>query len=124
MACRFCGTPQTFFLRRARTLNVLLIVSLLIVSALQYASTWLLTVKRASGQLDRKVIDSLVQEACVISKVTAVERALDLKKMQFAAGTSSDIDVVDAEVALTQVKIEREQSTERVNQLWRQTFSY
>jgi Outer membrane efflux protein len=124
MACRYCGAPQAFFLRRARTLNVLLIVALLIVSALQYASTWLLTVKHASDQLDRKVVDGLVREACAIHNVSEVEQAAEIMKRQFDFGVLSKMDVLNAEASLAQVKIEREQSTERVNQLWQQTFSF
>ena len=124
MACRYCGAPQTFFLRRARTLNVLLIVALLIVSALQYASTWLLTVKHAANQLDRKVVDGLVREACAIRNVSDVEVTVERLRGRFDTGRASKMEVLDGEATLLQVKIEREQSTERVNQLWQQTFSF
>jgi hypothetical protein len=96
-------------------LNVLLIVALLIVSVTQYASTWLLTAKRASDQLDRRVVDSLVHEACMISKVSEVEKEAELMKRQFLEGYAIRTQVVDAEVTLAEVKIEREQSTEKVN---------
>ena len=100
--CRYCAAPQSFMLRHNRTLNVSLIVALLAVSGFQYAGMRVFADRAESDFADRKLAESLLQEAAAIQIATDFKNVFELTRERFERGLTNELDPLRGEADLAE----------------------